>query len=73
MSRMIRRVSPPGMTWRVSAYYANDVEPPKQPGALAMTVELGTDWQKDLEVQVFESRPDIGTVAVEWIGQQDDG
>ena len=48
--------------WIVRAYYATDVAPPKTPGALAIEVALGTDWQKDLEVEVAEGREDIGEV-----------
>jgi len=43
-------------------YYADDVKPPKRPGRLALAVELGTKWALDMEVSVFEARPDIGRV-----------
>lgn len=48
--------------WVVCAYYADDVRPPKQPGALAFEVLVACDWMKDMEVEVAESRPDIGRV-----------
>jgi hypothetical protein len=49
--------------WKVSAYYADDVKPPKEPGALAIEVRCQSDSLKDLEVQVAEGREDIGWVS----------
>lgn len=48
--------------WRVDAYYK---EPPH---LLAYSVSLANDWLKDLEVEVFNGRKDIGNVVVTQIG-----
>lgn len=53
-----------GWDWVVRAYYADDVAPPKTPGALAFETVHKGDVSKDMEVSAAKSRADIGTVAV---------
>lgn len=51
--------------WLVTGYYNDTVKPPKTPGGLACQVGHDTDWGKDVEVDIFNKREDIGRVTVE--------
>jgi hypothetical protein len=53
-----------GWDWVVRMYYADDVDPPKTPGALAIETVHRGDSSKDMEVLVANNRPDIGLVEV---------
>lgn len=48
----------------VRGYYADDVRPPKVPGELAIEIGCGDELARDMELRVFEVRPDIGEVDV---------
>ncbi len=50
--------------WQVTCYYADDVEPPKRPGELAIRTVHNSDHSKDMEVAAGNRRPDIGRVEV---------
>jgi hypothetical protein len=51
-----------GWDWVVRCYYADDVKPPKVPGALAIETVHKGDSSKDIEVAVGHARSDIGRV-----------
>lgn len=51
--------------WFVSGYYAEDVKPPKKPHELALKVWCGSEHVRDMEVEIFKNRSDIGDVIVE--------
>jgi hypothetical protein len=48
----------------VRGYYADDVQPPKVPGELAIEVGCNNESTRDMELRVFAVRPDIGEVDV---------
>lgn len=48
----------------VRGYYNDSVKPPKEPGALACEVGVIGEALRDMEVEAFNSRPDIGEVVV---------
>lgn len=48
--------------WVVRGYYAENVQPPKEPGALAVEVRGASAEALAMDVRVFELRPDIGAV-----------
>jgi hypothetical protein len=48
--------------WDVKCFYSKDVAPPKQPGGLAIGVNLASDGMKDTEVEAGMRRKDIGLV-----------
>lgn len=54
--------------WLVTGYYNDTVKSPKVPGELACQVGHDTDTGKDLEVEIFEAREDIGKITVEFNG-----
>lgn len=49
--------------WYVKCYYADHVEHPKVPGALAIETKHGSESSRDMEIKAAESRDDIGVVA----------
>lgn len=53
--------------WYVTGYYADDVELPKTPRAMALKVWCGTEAIRDLEEKVFNERADIGIVSVQHV------
>jgi hypothetical protein len=53
---------PSGITHYIHAFYRQDVAPPKQPGGLAIITWHKGETSKDLELEVFKSRPDIGRI-----------
>lgn len=53
--------------WKVTAYYSDDVKPPKKPGGLALQTVHKDDLSKDMEVRIFKARKDIGVVNIERI------
>lgn len=50
--------------WQVTCYYASDVQPPKQPGELAIQTVHKDDVSKDMEVRAARDRADIGHIDV---------
>lgn len=50
--------------WVVAAYYNDTVKPPKKPGELAMKTVHKDYVGKDIEVDIFNKRDDIGDVIV---------
>lgn len=56
--------------WKVTGYYADDVEAPKKPGDLAIQTVHKDVFSKDLEVQILKQRKDIGRIDVEPLGPQ---
>lgn len=44
----------------VRGYYADDVQPPKRPGELAIEVGCDNESVRDMELAVLEEREDIG-------------
>ena len=54
----------PQYPWWVRVYYADDVEPPKIPGKLAIETRHADEASRDIEIQVAKSRKDVGHV--EW-------
>jgi hypothetical protein len=55
--------------WRVTGYYNDSVKFPKRPGDLALQTVHADDHSKDVEVEIFENRYDIGEILVEQIGE----
>lgn len=51
--------------WRITGYYNDSVKPPKKPQGMALQVVCADDHTKDVEVQIFNTRTDIGIVNVE--------
>lgn len=51
--------------WRITAWYAPDVMPPKSPLGLAMQTIHVDDHSKDIELAIFLAREDIGDIFVE--------
>jgi hypothetical protein len=58
----------PWWVWKCRFYYNDTVKPPKVPGELAVETVHANDSSKDIEVRAGESRKDIGTIDVIWIG-----
>lgn len=48
--------------YRMRAYYADDVKPPKVPGALAIETQHKTEASLNIEVAAARSRSDIGRI-----------
>lgn len=48
--------------WYVRAYYADDVEPPKRPGALAFETKHKTETGMRLDIEGATDRDDIDVV-----------
>ena len=49
-------------TWFVRGYYADDVEPPKRPGELAIEIGGVSREALAMDVAVLEKREDIGEI-----------
>lgn len=58
-----------GWDWVVRCYYADDVDPPKVPGELAIETVHKGDSSKDMEVLVASRRGDIGRVEAIPVGR----
>jgi hypothetical protein len=50
--------------WEVRAFYTEEVIPPKKPGGLCLHTWNDSDWSKDVEVETFLGRDDIGRVEI---------
>lgn len=58
---------PEGWRYLVRGYYADDVKPPKVPGALAFETKHKSETSRDIEVAAARSRADIGRIDT-WSG-----
>jgi hypothetical protein len=52
----------PEWTWFVRGYYADDVKPPKQPGAFAIEVAGVSREALAMDLKILQEREDIGYI-----------
>jgi len=48
--------------WFVRAYYADDVQPPKEPGGFAIEIGGRTEEALTMDLRILRGRDDIGRI-----------